>query len=237
MRTGSASIMAKSNLRLVPPPTENGTVTQPPRRPPNRELREREHLIAAEVEQLVDAARGNRHGTRDALMILMAYRHGLRAAEVTSLKWEQVDFDRGEIHVNRLKGGTPSTHPLTGRELRELRRHKRDSPASPRFLFVSERGAPMSSEGFNRMVKRAGAAAKLGIKVHAHMLRHACGFKLANDGIDTRSLQAYLGHSNIQNTTRYTALASGRFKEFLAGLSGGRYGTTKWPKSTQNRTA
>jgi integrase len=216
MRTGSASIMAKSNLRLVPPPTENGTVTQtqPPRRPPNRELREREHLIAAEVEQLVDAARGNRHGTRDALMILMAYRHGLRAAEVTSLKWEQVDFDRGEIHVNRLKGGTPSTHPLTGRELRELRRHKRDSPASPRFLFVSERGAPMSSEGFNRMVKRAGAAAKLGIKVHAHMLRHACGFKLANDGIDTRSLQAYLGHSNIQNTTRYTALASGRFKNF-----------------------
>jgi integrase len=146
-------------------------------------------------------------------MILMAYRHGLRAAEVTDLKWEQVDFDRGELHVNRLKGGTESTHPLTGRELRELRRHKRESPAS-RFVFVSERGAPLSAEGFNRMVKRASAAARPGIKVHVHMLRHACGFKLANDGIDTRSLQAYLGHSNIQNTTRYTALASGRFKNF-----------------------
>ena len=133
---------------------------------------------------------------------------------MTDLKWEQVDFDRGELQVNRLKGGTESTHPLTGRELRELRKHRRYSPPSSRFVFVSERGAPLSAEGFNRMVKRAGAAADLGIKVHAHMLRHACGFKLANDGIDTRSLQAYLGHSNIQNTTRYTALASGRFKNF-----------------------
>jgi site-specific recombinase XerC len=102
-------------------------------------------------------------------MVLMAYRHGLSAAEVTDLKWEQIDFDRGEIHVNRLKGGTPSTHPFTGRELRELRRLKRESTTSSRFVFVSERGAPLSSEGFNRMVKRAGAAAKLGIKVHAHM--------------------------------------------------------------------
>jgi integrase len=208
--------MAKSNLRLLPPSTQKGTVAgmRPPRRPPNRELREREHLTDAEVERLVDAARDNRHATRDALMVLVTYRHGLRAAEVTDLKWEQVDFDRGELHVNRLKGGLPATHPLTGRELRELRRLKRESPTSSRFVFVSERGAPLSSEGFNRMVKRAGTAAKLGIKVHAHMLRHACGFKLANDGIDTRSLQAYLGHSNIQNTTRYTALASGRFKDF-----------------------
>jgi integrase len=178
----------------VPPATENGTVlaTKPPRRPPNRELREREHLTDAEVEQLVEAARDNRYCSRDALMVLMAYRHGLRASEVVHLKWEQVDFERGELHVNRLKGGVPATHPLSGRELRELRKHKRDSPSSP-YLFVSERGAPLSSEGFNRAVKRAGVAAKLRIKVHTHMLRHACGFKLANDGIDTRSLQAYLG--------------------------------------------
>ena len=80
--------------------------------------------------------------------------------------------------------------------------------------MLQEVGTPLSSEGFNRVVKRAGTAANLGIKVHAHMLRHACGFKLANDGIDTRSLQAYLGHSNIQNTARYTAPAPGRFKNF-----------------------
>jgi integrase len=144
-------------------------------------------------------------------MILMTYRHGLRAAEVTDLKWEQVDFDRAEIHINRLKGGMPATHPLTGRELRELRRLKREITPSSRFVFVSERAAPLSSEGFNRMVKRAGAAANLGIKVHAHMLRHACGFKLANDGIDTRTLQAYFS-AVVRSTRRHAALAPGRFK-------------------------
>ena len=98
--------------------------------------------------------------------------------------------------------------------MRELRRHQRESAQSP-FVFVSERGAPLSAPGFSRMIERAAIAADLGIKAHAHMLRHACGYKLANDGHDTRAIQAYLGHRNIQNTTRYTALASQRFKEFF----------------------
>ena len=115
--------------------------------------------------------------------------------------------------MRRLKNGTPSTHPLTGRELRELRRHQRESPQSP-FVFVSERGAPLSRLGFARMVERAAAAAELKIKAHAHMLRHACGFKLAEAGVDTRALQAYLGHRNIQHTVRYTELAPDRFKDF-----------------------
>jgi site-specific recombinase XerD len=102
---------------------------------------------------------------------------------------------------------------LTGRELRALRRHQRESGKSP-FVFVSERDAPLSPPGFSRMVERAAISARLSIKAHAHMLRHACGYKLANDGHDTRSLQAYLGHRNIQNTTRYTALAPDRFKGF-----------------------
>ena len=100
-----------------------------------------------------------------------------------------------------------------GRELRELHRHQWENTKSA-FVFVSERGAPLSAPGFSRMIERAALAAKLGIKAHAHMLRHACGYKLANDGIDTRSLQAYLGHRNIQSTTRYTALAPDRFKGF-----------------------
>jgi len=162
---------------------------------------------------LIEAARTNRHGHRDALMVLLAFRHGLRAAEVCDLRWEQVDFKTASLHVRRLKKGTPSTHPLTGRELRALRRHQRESTKSP-FVFVSERGAPLSAPGFSRMVERTAVAAKLEIKTHAHMLRHACGYKLANDGHDTRSLQAYLGHKNIQNTTRYTALAPDRFKNF-----------------------
>jgi integrase len=204
--------MAKANLRLVAPNTVNRTVT--PRRLPNRELRTREHLTADEVERLIKAAGANRYGARDALMVLLAYRHGLRAAEVVDLRWEQVDFKTGSLHVRRAKNGTPSTHPLTGRELRALRKHQRESAKSA-FVFVSERGAPLTAPGFSRMVERAGVAAKLGIKAHAHMLRHATGFKLANDGIDTRSLQAYLGHRNIQNTTRYTALAPDRFKGFF----------------------
>jgi integrase len=175
--------MAKPNLRLVTPATENRTVT--PRRAPNAQLRTREHLTANEVEMLIEAAKANRHGHRDALMVLLAYRHGLRAAEVVDLRWEQVDFKTATLHIRRAKNGTPATHPLSGREMRELRRHQRESPASP-FVFVSERGAPPSAPGFSRIIERAAIAADLGIKAHAHMLRHACGYKLANDGHDTR---------------------------------------------------
>jgi type 1 fimbriae regulatory protein FimB/type 1 fimbriae regulatory protein FimE len=182
-------------------------------RRPNAELRTGEHLTTNEVEKLIDAASSNRQGPRDALMVLLAFRHGLRAAEVCDLRWEQIDFATATLHVRRIKNGTPATHPLTGREMRALRKHQREASRSA-FVFVSERGAPLSAPGFSRMIERAGRAAKLGIKVHAHMLRHACGFALANAGHDTRALQAYLGHRNIQNTTRYTALAQDRFKGF-----------------------
>jgi type 1 fimbriae regulatory protein FimB/type 1 fimbriae regulatory protein FimE len=184
-----------------------------PTRAKNAELRTREHLTAHEVEKLIDAAGKNRHGHRDSTMLLLAYRHGLRAFEVTDLRWEQVDLKTASLHVRRAKNGTPATHPLTGRELRALRRLQREGDGSP-FVFTSERGAPFAPTGFSRMVERAGIAADLGIKIHAHMLRHSTGFKLAKDGVDTRALQAYLGHRNIQNTTRYTALAPDRFKGF-----------------------
>jgi integrase len=203
--------MAKPHLKLVRPATENCTVG--PRRRKNADFRTREHLTKDEVERLIETAKTNRYGQRDALMILLTFRHGLRAAEICDLRWEQVDFKTATLHVRRVKNGTPATHPLTGREMRALRKHHRDSEQSP-FVFVSERGAPLTAPGFSRMVERAAVEANLGIKAHAHMLRHACGYKLANDGIDTRSLQAYLGHRNIQNTTRYTALAPDRFKGF-----------------------
>jgi integrase len=204
--------MANTALRLVTPATEIRTVPMP-HRPKNADLRTREHLTGAEVELLIEAAKDNRAGRRDALMILLAFRHGLRASEVCDLRWEQVDFQTATLHVRRVKSGTPATHPLTGREMRALRQHQRESESSP-FVFLSERRSPLAATGFSRMVERAAVKADLGIKAHAHMLRHACGFKLANDGIDTRALQAYLGHRNIQNTTRYTALAPDRFKSF-----------------------
>ena len=202
--------MDNSSVAMIAPAIVNRTVRQP-----NAELRTREHLTTNEVERLIEIAASNRQGQRDALMVLLAFRHGLRAAEVCDLRWEQIDFAAATLHVRRIKHGTPATHPLTGREMRALRKHQRATPGTPSaFVFVSERGAPLSAPGFSRMVERAGRSAKLGIKVHAHMLRHACGYALANAGHDTRALQAYLGHRNIQNTTRYTALAQDRFAKF-----------------------
>jgi integrase len=204
--------MEKPNLRLVTPTAENRTVT--PRRPPNKALRTREYLTEDEVRGLIEAAKGNRHGHRDSTMILVAYRHGLRAAEIVDLRWDQVDFRTANLHVRRAKKGTPSTHPILGDELRALRRLQREQiPKSP-FVFTSERDAPFATAGFARLIERAGTEAKLGFKTHPHMLRHACGYALANKGHDTRALQAYLGHRNIVHTTRYTELSPDRFKDF-----------------------
>jgi integrase len=131
-----------------------------------------------------------------------------------TLRWDAIDFAHGRVHVHRVKGSAESVHPLSGRELRALRRLKREQEPDSPFVFTSERGAPFSPAGFRKMIARLGIAAGLGFPVHPHMLRHACGFKLANDGVDTRSLQAYLGHKNIQHTVRYAELAPTRFKDF-----------------------
>jgi len=190
--------MAKSRLRLVAPRTVNRTVA--PKRPPNADLRTREYLTEAEVEHLLRATRANRWAHRDAAMILLAYRHGLRSSELTDLRWDQVDFRTATLHVRRVKQGSPATHPILGDELRMLRRLQREQEPKSPFVFTSERGSPFTTAGFARMVERAGVEARLGFKAHTHMLRHACGYALAAKGHDTRALQAYLGHRNIQHT-------------------------------------
>jgi type 1 fimbriae regulatory protein FimB/type 1 fimbriae regulatory protein FimE len=198
-------------LKLVTPATEKRTI-ETPRRQANAALRTREHLSEGEINRLMDAARKNREGHRDATMILMAYRHGLRASELCDLQWSQIDFAQCVIHVRRVKNGNPATHPLTGKELRALRRLQREAPKSA-FVFVSMRGTPFTVSGFRRMVERAGIDAGMeALKIHPHMLRHAAGYQLANQGTDTRTIQAYLGHRNISNTVRYTELSATRFK-------------------------
>lgn len=204
--------MAKSRLKLVTPDTENRTVM--PIRQPNSAYRTREYLTDAEVARLQEAAKGNRWGHRDATMIVIAYRHGFRAAELVDLRWDQIDFNAATLAVRRVKKGSPATHPLRGDELRALRRLQREQEPKSLFVFTSERGAPFTTAGFARMVQRAGEIAKLGFKAHPHMLRHTTGFALANKGHDIRALQAYLGHKNIQHTVRYTELAPDRFKDF-----------------------
>jgi integrase len=186
----------------------------PPKKIPNLEQRTREHLFPNEVAAMIKAAKQiGRHGHRDSTLILLAYRHGLRVSELVTLRWEQMDFTGGTIYINRLKHGVSSTHPLRGVELRALRQLQRDYPGSP-YLFVSERKTVMSAATARGIIERSGMLAGLSLSVHPHMLRHACGFYLASKGYDTRAIQAYLGHKNIQHTVRYTEFSPGRFKDF-----------------------
>src|SRR5216683_5833509 len=149
--------MAKAKLQLVKPTAVNRTV---PLRRPNDELRTREYLTDAEVARLTEAAKTNRWGHRDATMILVAYRHGLRASELVDLRWDQIDFGTATLAVRRVKKGTPATHPIRGDELRALRRLQREQEPRSAFVFTSERRAPFTTAGFARLVERAGTEAK-----------------------------------------------------------------------------
>ena len=157
------------------------------------------------------AGKVGRHTLRDKTLILTMYRHGLRVTELVNLKWDQFDLKRGQVHVNRLKSGTPATHPLEGDETRLLRRLRKEYPDSP-FVFSTERGGPMVRSTVSKLISRAGQEANIPFPVHPHQLRHACGFYLANKGIPTRTIQAYLGHKSIQHTVRYTELSPNAFK-------------------------
>lgn len=187
---------------------------KPPKRRRNAAVRSREYLTSDEVGKLITAAKGvGRHGHRDATLILIAFRHGLRVGELVALRWDQVDLKQGLLHVRRSKNGSPSTHPIRGPEIRALRRLRRESMDFP-YVFSTERKGPMTESNVRKIVGRAGREAALPFPTHPHMLRHACGYKLANDGHDTRAIQHYLGHRNIVHTVRYTELAPDRFKGF-----------------------
>jgi site-specific recombinase XerD len=182
----------------------------PPARRENKEVRGREHLTEEEVDRLMKAARAvGRHGHRDSTMILIAYTHGLRVTELVRLRWDQIDLKAGTIYCKRLKGSLSGTHPLRRIETASLKKLGGDRRG---LVFRSERGTAISDSGFRKIVARAAIDAKIGVEgVHPHMLRHGCGFKLTNEGHDTRAIQAWLGHKNIANTVKYTELAPDRF--------------------------
>ena len=179
--------------------------------------RTRRYLTDREVEKLMEAARKHgRYGHRDATMILLAYRHGLRASELCDLHWHQIELNTGRLHVRRSKHGSPSVHPIRGDEIRALRRLQREQKAGP-HVFASERGGPMTPKSFGTHLARLGERAEMPFPIFPHMLRHACGYALANAGHDTRALQAWLGHKNIQHTVRYSEMAPDRFRNFWRG--------------------
>jgi len=174
----------------------------------------RDYLFPTEIDRLLDAAgKSPRHGVRNRLMILLAYRHGLRISEIVDLRLSDIDLQSGRINCRRLKGSTKNIHPMEGDELRLIKRWQRirNAPNSE-FLFVSERSTPMTRQAAWRIFKEAGEKAALDIKVHPHMLKHSCGYYLADRGCDTRLIQEYLGHKNIQNTVRYTQTNAKRFE-------------------------
>ena len=210
-----------STVNALALPTEampnqvNGKVRAlPPRR--QKDTRPRKHLTPSEVTALLRAARkSGRYGLRDEALVLLAYRHGLRASELVNLRWSAIDLRGQTIRICRAKGGMDTEHPLRSVELRLLGRLRRENPDSE-YVFLSERGTPMSTANFRKVLTRLADAAgpAIAITVNPHALRHACGFYLAGKGVDTRALSHYLGHRSLQSTERYTAQSAARFKDF-----------------------
>lgn len=201
-RQRSFSAKSKSKPRPAPP------------RKQKQDPAVREYLRPDEVDAMVQAVRkSGRHRVRDAAIILMMFRHGLRTAELVALRWQQVDLKTGYLDVYRVKRGHDAKHPLRGPQLRLLRELQRLYSDSP-YVFVSERKAPLSPRSIRDIVAKAGKLAGLPFVPHPHQLRHACGYYLASHGHDTRAIQDYLGHKNIQHTVRYTEMAPHRFESF-----------------------
>jgi len=198
-------------LLAFPQPAKSLKLAAPAPRPkrPKNPFR---YLTGPQVETLIAVAKKtSRHGLRDSTMILVAYRHGLRVSELVDLTWDRIDFNQAELFVERLKGSRSTMQPIEGDELRQLRRLRRKYP-SARFVFVSERGGPLDPASFQYLLKRCGKAAGFPFQAHPHMLRHGCGHHLVNAGVNTRTIQDYLGHVDLRHTERYTELDARRFR-------------------------
>jgi integrase len=169
---------------------------------------DRRYLRPDEARRLIEAAGKRGYPFRDRVLLRLVYRHGLRASEAVGMRWSQVDLDAGTLHVTRVKGGIDSTHSLDRDEPRDLRKLRQQ--VTGLYAFETERGGPLSVDALQYIVREAGRVAKLNVDVHPHMLRHATGYSLANEGTDTRLIQAFLGHADIRHTAHYTALSPKR---------------------------
>ena len=197
-------------IQLRPSRSEKPTVRGG--RAKNTDYRQREYLTEAEIDKLMAAAGESRNPVRDRLLILMAFRHALRVSELVDIRWQQIHLDTATVGIRRAKNGTPGIHGLQGDELRLLRALRREHPHAD-FVFLSERKAPLSVDGAQKLIERLGTAAELPFPVSTRtLLRHAAGYALAARGIDTRTLQAFMGHRSIANTVIYTSVADKRIR-------------------------
>jgi type 1 fimbriae regulatory protein FimB len=178
----------------------------------------RKYLTEEEVLRLMEAARTGRHSERDVCMLFWMYRRGWRVSEACGFLLSDIDLDARVVYVRRSKNGTPTTHPIDTDELKALRAwlKVRDGckGAEGQSVFLSERGTPLDRRQLNYLLTRYGQLAGFAVAPHPHMLRHACGYALANKGIDTRAIQTYMGHRSIESTTIYTETNVGRFRGF-----------------------
>lgn len=178
-------------------------------------MKNRKYLTNKEVENLLAASLRGIYGVRNYCMIYMAFTHGLRASELCNLKLSDVDLEGRTIYIFRLKNGLSTTHPLRDKEIEMLKRwiklRSEFKGSGSEWLFLSDKGVNISRKRIYSLIVELGVQAKILVKVHPHMLRHSCGFALAEQGVDTRLIQDYLGHRNIQHTVIYTASNSARF--------------------------
>jgi type 1 fimbriae regulatory protein FimB len=175
----------------------------------------RKHLTSSEVEKLLAATKGSRHEARDRCLLLLMFRHGLRVSEACALKLDQVDIESRVLHVSRLKKGLSTTHPLRTDELRVIKAwlaERTKMKPGGRVFFVSQHRKPLNRRTAWLTIRKYGELAGLPLPAHPHMLRHACGFALADQGADTRLIQDYLGHRDIRHTVIYTATNPARFE-------------------------
>lgn len=179
-------------------------------------MKRRRYLTAHEVSCMMDAVRSGSNGARDYCLILLGFRHGMRISELLGLRYQDMDLHAGRISIQRLKNGFSTIHPLMPDELDAIRIWSRvrstwRGAAGTEVLFLSRKGGAMSRQQAYRIIRSAGERAGTVTSTTPHMLRHACGYELAERGADTRLIQDYLGHRNIRHTVRYTASNAARF--------------------------
>ncbi|HGY4933620.1 TPA: tyrosine-type DNA invertase [Klebsiella aerogenes] len=181
----------------------------------NSDIKKRNFLTQNEIESLLNAANSGPHAARNYCLTLLCFIHGFRASEICRLRISDIDLRSKCIYIHRLKKGFSTTHPLLNKEIQALKSWldiRDEYPQSTsEWLFLSRKGNPLSRQQFYQIISASGDQAGLPLEIHPHMLRHSCGFALANMGIDTRLIQDYLGHRNIRHTVWYTASNAGRF--------------------------
>ena len=190
---------------------------RPIRTTTNKDKRPRgEYLSDQEVEQFIKALRRvSRYPDRDEAIVRVMYHHALRGSEALNLRWDNIEFGRTpRMHVQRLKGGIDSVHPIEQRRLLGLLMKLSKEENKGEYVFMSERGTPLAYSSLDTIIKKANSSSGLGFPVHCHIFRHSCGYHLVNKGMDIRKIQLFMGHKSIQNTVRYTTLDAGQFKGF-----------------------